>query len=158
MHCVDAAIQGQDDHPHRSHNRHKEDFYTCNGTASVRVWRSTMLYYLSLGSNPASPGIVAAYVCLLLYFIFIKKIYFLNFDPLTPQNAPSQRFPLLKPRKFPKFKPGQHLKFSLQIISPKCARVLHSQINQHIVRQPKHDFWSNLAKKVPQWVLIDLIS
>ena len=26
------------------------------------------------------------------------------------------------------------------------------------VRQPKHDFWSNLAKKVPQWVLIDLIS
>ena len=27
-----------------------------------------------------------------------------------------------------------------------------------IVRQPKHDFLSNLAVKVPQWVLIDLIS
>ena len=26
-----------------------------------------------------------------------------------------------------------------------------------IVRQPKHDFLSNLAVKVPQWVLIDLI-
>ena len=27
-----------------------------------------------------------------------------------------------------------------------------------VVRQPKHDFLSNLAVEVPQWVLIDLIS
>ena len=32
------------------------------------------------------------------------------------------------------------------------------RLAKDIVRQPKHDFLSNLAVKVPQWVLIDLIS
>ena len=42
--------------------------------------------------------------------------------------------------------------------SLKKVRRTHSLGKKRIVRQPKHDFWSNLAKKVPQWVLIDLIS
>ena len=39
-----------------------------------------------------------------------------------------------------------------------CCWLSLFRVFAKIVWQPKHDFWSNLAEKVPQWVLIDLIS